>query len=322
MTKLLTTLSILLIATASYAQGKVYTETELKVQLPFGEANSTESSKTYTVERVIDGDTIVVTTPEGKSEKVKLIGIDAPESKPNDKAMRDSERTGQDLVTIYKMGQEATEFLKSLGLEGKEVRLEFDVQEKDKHGRLLAYVFTGGAAVQGDSCEKLEGYMGVGMLPDTIFYYVDCKQYVFINATLVASGYATPTTIPPNVKYADLFKKLYEEARDQKRGLWEDELEKVQDTCNDLAKHLPQAHMAAFMTECNEYMSKMCDDKCKYLHVDGDCSDQCGNFPCDNNRCLIKPCTTNDQCPNSSACSVGGHTTTPNFCVLYDPYIN
>jgi len=47
-------------------------------------------AETYTVERVIDGDTIVVTTPEGKSEKVRLIGIDTPESRPNDKAKRDA----------------------------------------------------------------------------------------------------------------------------------------------------------------------------------------------------------------------------------------
>jgi len=75
MKNLLTTLSILLIATAGYCQGKIYTETELKIQLPFGEANSTESSKTYTVERVIDGDTIKLTN----GEEVQLIGIKVPE---------------------------------------------------------------------------------------------------------------------------------------------------------------------------------------------------------------------------------------------------
>jgi len=69
MNKLITTLSILLIATAGYAQGQVYTETELKVQLPFGEANSTESSKTYTVERVIDGDTLKLTIRNYDQEK-------------------------------------------------------------------------------------------------------------------------------------------------------------------------------------------------------------------------------------------------------------
>ncbi len=42
----------------------------------------------------------------------------------------------------------------------------------------------------------------------------------FLNAFVVQQGYASPMTIPPNVKYADLFKELYQEAREQKRGLW------------------------------------------------------------------------------------------------------
>jgi len=170
-------------------------------------------AQTYTVERVIDGDTIVVTTSEGKSETVELIGIDTPESKPNDKAKRDSKRTGKDLETINKMGQEATEFVKGLIKEGQEVELEFDVQERDKYGRILAYVYYeivlnshlkdivlydpfkyGKFAFRGNG----SGYKGT---------------FVFLNATIIKSGYATPMTIPPNVKYADLFKELYEEAR-------------------------------------------------------------------------------------------------------------
>ena len=189
MKKLLTTLSILLIATASYAQ-------------------------TYTVERVIDGDTIVVTTPEGKSETVHLIGIDAPESEPNDKAKRDAERLGKDLETINKMGQDATEFVKGLKLEGKEVKLKFDVQERDKYGRLLAYVYLNEIYLPDyarEDISKTPRYM----------YYEETDLYYMLNAFLVKYGYATPITIPPNVKYADLFKELYEEAREQKRGLWE-----------------------------------------------------------------------------------------------------
>jgi len=184
MKKLLTTLAILLIATASNAQ-------------------------TYTVERVIDGDTIVVTTPEGKSEEVDLIGIDAPESQPNDKAKSDAERKGQDLETINKMGQEATEFIK--WLEGREVLLQLDVQERDKYGRLLAYVYE-------LICLGLCKYEAIyGQHYETI----DDGEYMFVNATMIKSGYATPMTVPPNVKYADLFKELYEEAREQKSGLWE-----------------------------------------------------------------------------------------------------
>jgi len=196
MKKLITILLILLIATVSHAD-------------------------IYTVERVIDGDTIVVTTPEGKSEEVQLIGIDAPESEPNIKAKRDSKRTGQDLGAIIKMGQEATEFVKELELEGKEVRLEFDVQKRDKNGEMLAYVYFDYCRGAAD-CLSPTYYV----FP---FLYAKFKfpnEYIYdvlINATIIKAGYASQMSIVPNVKYTDLFKELYEEARKQKRGLWIEE---------------------------------------------------------------------------------------------------
>ena len=185
MKNFLTTLSILLIATASYAQ-------------------------TYTVTRVIDGDTITVITPKKKFEIVCLLGIDTPESEPNDKAKRDSKRVGLDIETITKMGQEATEFVKGLDIKNKEAHLEFDVQERDEYGRLLAYVLM--CPVHHPSFVK-QSHIVVNE------NNIQCMMY---NAIIIDSGYATPMTIPPNVKHADLFKKLYEEAREQKRGLWED----------------------------------------------------------------------------------------------------
>lgn len=164
-------------------------------------------SETYTVERVVDGDTIKLSN----GERVRLIGIDTPESKPNDKAKRDSKRTGQDVETITKMGQEATEFLKTacVMLEGKKVRLEFDVEKRDKYGRLLAYVYF-------DYPPGVE----LEQVPDCYYGYNGDVTYVFINASIMMAGYATPMTIPPNVKYADLFKKLYQEAGRNLRGLW------------------------------------------------------------------------------------------------------
>jgi len=163
-------------------------------------------AQTYSVERVIDGNTIVITTPEGKSERVRLIGIDTPESKPNDKAKRDSERTGQDFETINKIGQEATKFIRDKIKEGQDILLEFGVQKRDKYGRLLAYVYIEWETLYGKSPSES--------------YLMDDIYELFVNATIIKSGYATPMTIPPNVKYADLFKELYEEAREQKRGLW------------------------------------------------------------------------------------------------------
>jgi len=176
----------------------------------------------YTVERVIDGDTIVVTTPEGKTEEIQLIGINAPNvvfpegvdrtlMDPTTESVNEADDWGVDLDTLDKMGQEAAEFVKGLIKPGQEVRLEFDVQEWDKYGRLLAYFY-----LDYPYAVEIKARLG--------FYYIyDENGYVtsnFLNATIISSGYATPMTIPPNVKYADLFKELYEEARKEGRGLW------------------------------------------------------------------------------------------------------
>ena len=83
-------------------------------------------------------------------------------------------------------GEAATEANKRL-VGGRTVRLEYDVQTHDRFGRLLAYVYVG---------------------------------HTMINAELIRNGFAQPLTIPPNVKYAEQFRALAEEARRAQRGLW------------------------------------------------------------------------------------------------------
>jgi len=56
---------------------------------------------------------------------------------------------------------------------------------------------------------------------DRLLAYVYLKDGTFVNAKIVEEGYASLMTIPPNVRYADLFLKLYQEAREKRRGLWE-----------------------------------------------------------------------------------------------------
>jgi endonuclease YncB( thermonuclease family) len=82
----------------------------------------------YKVLRVVDGDTIVIEV-EGKSESVRMIGVDTPE-------LNDS-RTG-----VQCFAKEAAEKAKSL-VTGKSIRLEKDPSqgERDKYKRLLGYVF-------------------------------------------------------------------------------------------------------------------------------------------------------------------------------------
>ena len=78
------------------------------------------------VERVVDGDTIIV---EGIG-RVRLIGVDTPESV-------DPRRP------VQFFGREASEFTKRM-LEGKRVRLEYDQPRMDRYGRTLAYVWLPG----------------------------------------------------------------------------------------------------------------------------------------------------------------------------------
>ena len=73
--------------------------------------------------RVIDGDTIVLSN----GEKVRLIGVDTPETKHPQKP-----------VEYY--GKEASAFTKKM-VGGKVVKLKYDVQRRDKYGSLLAYVY-------------------------------------------------------------------------------------------------------------------------------------------------------------------------------------
>jgi micrococcal nuclease len=160
---------------------RYHSQEEAKWQIPFGR------SVDYTnilVTRAVDGDTLVLEN----NERVRLIGIDTPEMHESNKLYRDAQRSGQDIATIKQLGRRAYEFTKKL-VEGKRVRLEFDAERFDKYKRILAYVY----------------------LPDG----------TFVNAAIVEQGYASLMTYPPNVKYADLFLRLYREARQNKRGLWE-----------------------------------------------------------------------------------------------------
>ena len=159
-----------------------HSKEEVKFEIPVGR------SYDYTnivVKRVVDGDTLVLAS----GERVRLIGIDTPEIHESDKLYRDSKRSQQSVAGIKEMGRYSYQFTKDL-VEGKTVSLEFDVERQDKYERLLAYVYL--------------------------------KDGTFVNAEIIKQGYASLMTYPPNVKYADLFLKLYQEARENKRGLWKD----------------------------------------------------------------------------------------------------
>jgi micrococcal nuclease len=80
------------------------------------------------VTKVVDGDTFWVDDGSSIGEKIRLIGVDAPESR----------RNGKKEIGYY--GKEAKEYLTNL-LTGKKVILEFDVGRYDQYHRTLAYVY-------------------------------------------------------------------------------------------------------------------------------------------------------------------------------------
>jgi micrococcal nuclease len=132
---------------------------------------------TFRVERIVDGDTIVI---EG-NKKLRYIGIDTPE-------------TTDPKEPAGCFGLEAAIKNKEL-VQGKYVRLEKDISETDRYGRLLRYVWV----------YESPAATGSG---------------VFVNGYLVKEGFALASTFPPDVKYASFFASLQEEARRQNKGLW------------------------------------------------------------------------------------------------------
>ena len=132
------------------------------------------SKDSYLVVRVVDGDTIEIRMGEAE-ERVRLIGIDAPESVHPDAALNSA------------MGVRAAEYLSEL-LDGKNVRLELDTQERDRYGRLLAYVYS---------------------------------DDVLVNEQMVEAGMAVVATYPPKVRYVDRFVEAERRARENGVGLWE-----------------------------------------------------------------------------------------------------
>lgn len=81
----------------------------------------------YEVVRVVDGDTVILNI-DGQRTRVRLIGIDTPESVAEDKSRN------------VKEGKIASEYTKNL-LENKKVRVEFDEEKQDVYERKLGYLF-------------------------------------------------------------------------------------------------------------------------------------------------------------------------------------
>ncbi len=97
--------------------------------------------ETYRIDRVIDGDTIIL----DNGETVRLIGVDAPE-------------THHPEIPAQRFGEESTDFLRQM-IQDRKCTLKFDPNEtRDKYGRLLAYVFVEGKLVNAEIIRRGYAY--------------------------------------------------------------------------------------------------------------------------------------------------------------------
>jgi len=135
---------------------------------------------------VIDGDTIDVLLPNGSVERVRMLGIDTPEKRPEDNEPYEFDSIS-DLDYLAEWGEKAAQFTESK-LEGRYVYIEFDkiAGMRGYYGRLLAYV------------------------------YLDGTDFT---AELVKEGYAR-VYVEGEFKKEDYYVKLENEAKEEGQGLW------------------------------------------------------------------------------------------------------
>jgi len=134
------------------------------------------SPNSATMERVVDGDTIDIAIG-GNTERVRLIGINTPETKHPTKGMEC-------------FGPEASAYTEQLLPKGTKLRVERDIEARDKYGRLLLYV------------------------------YIE-NSNVFVNLDLVLQGYARPMVFEPNTAHKADFAQAATQAELRNVGLWQ-----------------------------------------------------------------------------------------------------
>ena len=133
------------------------------------------SPNSATVKLVVDGDTIDIAIG-GNTERVRFIGVNTPETKHPTKG-------------VECFGPEASAYTEKLLPAGTKLRVERDIEARDKYGRLLLYVYI-------------------------------ANSNVFVNLDLVLKGYARPMVFEPNTAHRADFAQAATQAELHNVGLW------------------------------------------------------------------------------------------------------
>lgn len=153
--------ALLLIAVIAVIFGKTSIGSFLSgIQASITDQALQSSGAAGNVERVVDGDTLIVMY-EGVRERVRMIGVDTPESVHSDQTKNTKE------------GKTASDYTGQL-LSGKTVELEFDTEKRDRYGRLLAYVYVDGKMINRELLKS--GMARIMTVPPNVKYAEDFKQ--------------------------------------------------------------------------------------------------------------------------------------------------
>lgn len=149
----------------------------------------------YSVVRVVDGDTLVLNI-EDLQKKIRLIGVNTPESVANE-----SYGTGNS-----EEGKDASSFTKSIITSGSQVYIEFDAGPVDPYNRYLCYLYLN------------NNYYGEQSISNPA--YLEFLKNNMLNAMLVRNGLAEAKYYSPNGAYRNYFELFEDEAKNSGSGFW------------------------------------------------------------------------------------------------------
>lgn len=138
--------------------------------------------------RTVDGDTIIVEDSNGEHKRVRMIGIDTPES-----VAQEEERNNE-------YGIMASDYTKELLSNAGTLYLEYDVDADDQYDRILAYVWL----------EDVDDTFNVENIKNSM-----------VNAIIVENGYGIAKKYEPTVAHDDILAELMAEAEENNIGLWQ-----------------------------------------------------------------------------------------------------
>ena len=138
--------------------------------------------------RTVDGDTIIVEDSTGANKRVRMIGIDTPES-----VAQEEERNNE-------YGVMASDYTKDLLSKAGTVYLEYDIDSDDQYDRVLAYVWL----------EDVDDTFNVENIKNSM-----------VNAIIVENGYGIAKKYEPTVAHDDVLAELMAEANEENIGLWQ-----------------------------------------------------------------------------------------------------